>query len=240
MAAPTVLKSGEPSRQLRHDETSCGSEHRNRAKRNAGASRKTNGNCADRRAPKSVNRSLDHVIEVRIPASQPAQQSRPPRLDMHVVCAGGHAADTLGGFHFFGGRVDVLPLRGLRPTRRDARQMIIKAARELKMEVVPEGGSLFQMNTTMILEGPHDRRALAASPKVVQGHRHAVCEERDRLYADADRRLQHGRDPLRDNQRRPSARPRQGDRIHREGDARGPDRARQEPAREHSQQRGSG
>ena len=37
--------------------------------------------------------------------------------------------------------------------RRDARQMIIKAARELKMEVVPEGGSLFYMNTTMILDG---------------------------------------------------------------------------------------
>jgi imidazolonepropionase-like amidohydrolase/Tol biopolymer transport system component len=37
--------------------------------------------------------------------------------------------------------------------RRDARQMIIKAARELQMEVVPEGGSLFYMNTTMILDG---------------------------------------------------------------------------------------
>jgi imidazolonepropionase-like amidohydrolase len=31
--------------------------------------------------------------------------------------------------------------------------MIIKAARELQMEVVPEGGSLFYMNTTMILDG---------------------------------------------------------------------------------------
>jgi imidazolonepropionase-like amidohydrolase/Tol biopolymer transport system component len=37
--------------------------------------------------------------------------------------------------------------------RRDARQMIIKAARELQMEVVPEGGSLFYMNTSMILDG---------------------------------------------------------------------------------------
>lgn len=37
--------------------------------------------------------------------------------------------------------------------RRDARQMIIKAARELQMEVVPEGGSLFYMNTTQILDG---------------------------------------------------------------------------------------
>jgi imidazolonepropionase-like amidohydrolase len=37
--------------------------------------------------------------------------------------------------------------------RRDARQMIIKAARELKMLVVPEGGSLLYMNETMVLDG---------------------------------------------------------------------------------------
>ncbi len=37
--------------------------------------------------------------------------------------------------------------------RRDQRQMIIQAARELEMEVVPEGGSTFYHNTTMILDG---------------------------------------------------------------------------------------
>ncbi len=37
--------------------------------------------------------------------------------------------------------------------RRDARQMIIKAARELRMLVVPEGGSLLYMNETMVLDG---------------------------------------------------------------------------------------
>ena len=37
--------------------------------------------------------------------------------------------------------------------RRDARQMIIKAARELQMEVVPEGGSLFYYNESMVLDG---------------------------------------------------------------------------------------
>jgi imidazolonepropionase-like amidohydrolase len=37
--------------------------------------------------------------------------------------------------------------------RRDARQMIIKAARELQMEVVPEGGSLLYFNETMIFDG---------------------------------------------------------------------------------------
>jgi imidazolonepropionase-like amidohydrolase/Tol biopolymer transport system component len=37
--------------------------------------------------------------------------------------------------------------------RRDARQMIIKAARELEMVVVPEGGSLLYMNQTHVLDG---------------------------------------------------------------------------------------
>jgi len=37
--------------------------------------------------------------------------------------------------------------------RRDQNQMIIQAARELKMEVVPEGGSFFYHNVGMILDG---------------------------------------------------------------------------------------
>jgi imidazolonepropionase-like amidohydrolase len=37
--------------------------------------------------------------------------------------------------------------------RRDARQMIIKGARELEMMVVPEGGSLLYMNQTHVLDG---------------------------------------------------------------------------------------
>ncbi len=37
--------------------------------------------------------------------------------------------------------------------RREQRQMIIEAARELKMEVVPEGGSFFYHNMTMIMDG---------------------------------------------------------------------------------------
>ncbi|MEP7324207.1 MAG: amidohydrolase family protein, partial [Saprospiraceae bacterium] len=37
--------------------------------------------------------------------------------------------------------------------RRDQRQMIIQAARELNIEVVPEGGSFFYHNTSMILDG---------------------------------------------------------------------------------------
>jgi len=37
--------------------------------------------------------------------------------------------------------------------RREQRQMIMKAARQLGMEVVPEGGSLFMMNMTQIADG---------------------------------------------------------------------------------------
>ncbi len=37
--------------------------------------------------------------------------------------------------------------------RRDQRQQVIQAARELNMEVVPEGGSLFYHNVSMILDG---------------------------------------------------------------------------------------
>jgi imidazolonepropionase-like amidohydrolase/Tol biopolymer transport system component len=37
--------------------------------------------------------------------------------------------------------------------RRDSRQMIIRAARELEMMVVPEGGSLLYMNQTHVLDG---------------------------------------------------------------------------------------
>ena len=37
--------------------------------------------------------------------------------------------------------------------RRDVRQMVIKAARETRMMVVPEGGSTFFYNMNMILDG---------------------------------------------------------------------------------------
>jgi imidazolonepropionase-like amidohydrolase len=37
--------------------------------------------------------------------------------------------------------------------RRDARQMLMKAAHELKLNVVPEGGSLYYMNATHVMDG---------------------------------------------------------------------------------------
>jgi imidazolonepropionase-like amidohydrolase/Tol biopolymer transport system component len=49
--------------------------------------------------------------------------------------------------------VGAFSVKSYNQRRRDARQMIIKAARELEMMVVPEGGSLVYNNITMIQDG---------------------------------------------------------------------------------------
>ena len=49
--------------------------------------------------------------------------------------------------------VGAFSVKSYNQQRRDARQMIIKAARELEMMVVPEGGSLVYMNMTHVLDG---------------------------------------------------------------------------------------
>jgi imidazolonepropionase-like amidohydrolase/Tol biopolymer transport system component len=49
--------------------------------------------------------------------------------------------------------VGAFSVKSYNQQRRDARQMIIKAARELQMMVVPEGGSLLYMNQTHVLDG---------------------------------------------------------------------------------------
>jgi imidazolonepropionase-like amidohydrolase/Tol biopolymer transport system component len=49
--------------------------------------------------------------------------------------------------------VGAFSVKSYNQQRRDARQMIIKAARELQMMVVPEGGSLLYMNETHVLDG---------------------------------------------------------------------------------------
>ena len=46
-----------------------------------------------------------------------------------------------------------ISIKSYNQQRRDARQMLIKAARELQMLNVPEGGSLFYMNATHVLDG---------------------------------------------------------------------------------------
>src|SRR4029078_9358206 len=50
-------------------------------------------------------------------------------------------------------RAGALTVKSYNQQRRDVRQMIIKAARELEMMVVPEGGSLLYMNQTHIMDG---------------------------------------------------------------------------------------
>lgn len=49
--------------------------------------------------------------------------------------------------------VGAFSVKSYNQPRRDQRQMIIEAARRLDMSVVPEGGSLFQHNMTMIVDG---------------------------------------------------------------------------------------
>ena len=49
--------------------------------------------------------------------------------------------------------VGAFSVKSYNQPRRDARQQIIEAARQLQMEVVPEGGSTFSTNTTMFLDG---------------------------------------------------------------------------------------
>lgn len=49
--------------------------------------------------------------------------------------------------------VGAFSVKSYNQPRRDARQQIVEAARQLGMLVVPEGGSTFSVNTTMILDG---------------------------------------------------------------------------------------
>ena len=56
---------------VRHNETRCTRAHRNGPKRTGGVARETAQNRAHGNPRKPVNRSLDHVIGVRIPTSQP-------------------------------------------------------------------------------------------------------------------------------------------------------------------------
>jgi imidazolonepropionase-like amidohydrolase len=49
--------------------------------------------------------------------------------------------------------VGAFSVKSYNQPRRDQRQMVVAAARELDMMVVPEGGSLFQHNMTMVVDG---------------------------------------------------------------------------------------
>ena len=49
--------------------------------------------------------------------------------------------------------VGAFSVKSYNQPRRDQRQQVVQAARELKMMVVPEGGSTFMHNMTMIVDG---------------------------------------------------------------------------------------
>ncbi len=49
--------------------------------------------------------------------------------------------------------VGAFSVKSYNQPRRDQRQQVIEAARELKMMVVPEGGSLYEHNMTMVADG---------------------------------------------------------------------------------------
>src|SRR6185503_11208869 len=49
--------------------------------------------------------------------------------------------------------VGAFSVKSYNQPRRDQRQQVIAAARELNMMVVPEGGSLFEHNMTMVVDG---------------------------------------------------------------------------------------
>ena len=67
--------------------------------------------------------------------------------------------------------------------------MLIKAARELEMLNVPEGGSLLYMNQTHVLDGHTGVEHSLPVPRIYKDTDRAVREEQVRLHADADRRL---------------------------------------------------
>lgn len=66
-------------------------------------------------------------------------------------------------------KIGAISVKSYNQPRRDQRQQIVQAARELNMMVVPEGGSLYQHDMTMIVDGH-------------TGIEHAVPQER--LYED--------------------------------------------------------
>ena len=85
--------------------------------------------------------------------------------------------------------VGAFSVKSYNQQRRDARQMIIKAARELQMMVVPEGGSLLYMNETHVLDGHTAVEHTLPVPRLYKDIVQLFAQERGRLHADAHRRL---------------------------------------------------
>ena len=85
--------------------------------------------------------------------------------------------------------VGAISVKSYNQPRREQRQQILAAARETGMMVVPEGGSLFEINMTMVVDGHTAIEHSHPGRQHLPGRRGALASRQGRLHADADRRL---------------------------------------------------
>ncbi len=104
--------------------------------------------------------------------------------------------------------VGAFSVKSYNQPRREQRQQVVAAARELGMMVVPEGGSLFQHNMTHGRRRTHRGRARDPGRARLRRRAPAVGRHRGRLHADARGRLRRalGRELLVRGERRVLAR----------------------------------
>ena len=85
--------------------------------------------------------------------------------------------------------VGAICVKSYNQPRREQRQQILAAAREIGMMVVPEGGSLFEHNMTMVVDGHTSVEHTIPVAEHLQGRAAALAADEGRLHADAARRL---------------------------------------------------
>ena len=82
-----------------------------------------------------------------------------------------------------------ISIKSYNQPRREQRQMIMKAARDLGVEVTPEGGSMFMMNMNQIVDGHTTIEHSLPGPAHLRRRHPAVARVEDRLDPDDGRRL---------------------------------------------------
>ena len=85
--------------------------------------------------------------------------------------------------------VGAFSVKSYNQQRRDARQMMIKAARELEMMVVPEGGSLLYMNQTHVLDGHTGVEHSLPVPRIYKDTIELFAKSKSGYTPTRDRRL---------------------------------------------------
>ncbi len=85
--------------------------------------------------------------------------------------------------------VGAFSVKSYNQPRREQRQQVLAAARELGMMVVPEGGSLFQHNMTMVVDGHTGIEHSIPVPAVYDDVVQLWPRDAGRLHADPGRRL---------------------------------------------------